>query len=179
MHHALCTLHMHHALCTLHMHLAHAPHAALHLCALNLAPWHYTQHTHTAVCTCHVGGSCFLWCIYCKNALFVAQFWRVSRVQNAVLELLSRHLRAAHATKSMVAIDYCMLLHYQLLCRFKIKCIFDDVIVHQIALYLIIMNFRLLQTAQNKPYHWHNSIVRSSVHVNCQYILLLNFKLWI
>ena len=31
---------------------------------LNLAPSHCTRHTHTAVCTYHVGGSCFLFSNY-------------------------------------------------------------------------------------------------------------------
>ena len=95
------------------------------------------------------GGELFLMMHLLQKRAFFRQLLRVILVQNAVLELLSRHLRAAHATKSMLAIDYCMLLHYQLLCRFKIKCIFDDVIVRQLALSLTVTNGRFWSAAIN------------------------------
>ena len=69
MHFALCTCTMRFALCTCTLHMHHMP-------PCTFAPWTLhldTAHgTHTAVCTCHVGGSCFLWCIYYKNALLFA-----------------------------------------------------------------------------------------------------------
>ena len=57
------------------------------------------------------GGELFLMMHLLQKRAFFRQLVRVILVQNAVLELLSRHLRAAHATKSVLAIDYCMLLH--------------------------------------------------------------------
>ena len=111
MHFALCTCTMRFALCTCTLHMHHMP-------PCTFAPWTLhldTAHgTHTAVCTCHVGGSCFLWCIYYKNAfLFLDSdgssllrmlFW------SSCLGIYARRM----STKTMGPIDYCMLPHYQL-----------------------------------------------------------------
>ena len=115
MHHAPCTLHMHHALCTLHMHHAHLPHAALHLCTLNLAPWHCTRHTHTQQFAHATWGGVVSYGAFpakvrtfsptsVRQTLFRMLFW------SSCLGIYARRM----STKTMGAIDYCMLPHYQL-----------------------------------------------------------------
>ena len=169
MHYALCSLHpapctMYYALCIKHLApcaLRLAP-CAMHFarCTLNLASWTLhldTAHgTHPAVCTCHVGGSCFL----CSNSIVLHIFpLIVPRRHCSQCSFFcyrsSRHWCSAHSITAIVRIDtvQCDTINLQSqLCQFKVKCIFDDVTENYNAHSLIITNITCSTNAIKRPH---------------------------